>query len=74
MKISAKGLVTIPVALREFFGLFPHTEVEMIKRKNGILIKKIENDQPGNELINHMSGTATIKLTTEEIMKLTRCD
>lgn len=75
MRITTKGQVTIPVDLRKLFGLFPHSEVEIIKSKGGVLIKKKKNDdQRGDKLIKHMAGTATVKLTTDEIMELTRGD
>lgn len=74
MRITSKGQVTIPVDLRELFGLFPHSEVEITKSKDGVLIKKKKKDDRGDKLMKHMAGTATVKLTTDEIMELTRGD
>lgn len=76
MRITSKGQVTIPVDLRELFGLFPDSEVEMIKSKGGVLIrKKAGVDTRGDKLIRHMKGTAKkIRMTTDEIMELTRGD
>ena len=75
MRITSKGQVTIPVELRELFGLFPHSEVEIVQSQKGLLIKKKEKaNQRGNKLIRHMAGTSTVKMTTDEIMRLTRGD
>jgi len=40
MKISERGQVTIPKALRERFGLHKDVEVELIPAKEGVLIQK----------------------------------
>jgi AbrB family looped-hinge helix DNA binding protein len=40
MKISERGQITIPKGLRDRFGLYKDVEVELIARKNGILIQK----------------------------------
>ena len=38
------------------FGLLPHVEVEVIKNKEGVLIRRKEtNDRRGDELIRHMT-------------------
>lgn len=74
MRITSKGQVTIPCDLREIYGLFPHSEVEIVGSKDGVLIKKKEKDQRGNRLIEHMARTATTKFSTDEIMRLTRGD
>ena len=38
MKITSKGQVTIPQAVREKAGLYPHSEVEFEVRANGEVI------------------------------------
>lgn len=74
MRITSKGQVTIPAGLRELFGLLPHSEVEIVESKEGVLIRKKGKGQRGDKLIRHMAGTSTVKLTTDEIMRLTRGD
>lgn len=76
MRITSKGQVTIPADLRALFGFFPHSEVEMVRSKEGILIRKKENEkQRGDKLIKHLAGTGTVKtMTTDQIMELTRGD
>ena len=39
MKLTSKGQVTIPQALREKFGLLPKTEVAFEEAEGGVLIK-----------------------------------
>ena len=40
MKISERGQLTIPKVLRDSFGLYKDVEVELIPRRDGILIQK----------------------------------
>jgi len=73
MRMTSKGQVTIPQALREQSGILPETEVEFEITKVGILIKKAKGSKSfGKKLISHMRGRADVKMTTDEIMGLTR--
>jgi len=73
MKITAKGQVTIPQKLRNKLGFLPGTEVEFISDGNSLkLIKKKTAPGKGEQLIKHLRGKATIRLSTDEIMNLTR--
>jgi AbrB family looped-hinge helix DNA binding protein len=77
MRITTKGQVTIPVHIREKAGLMPNTEVEFAYETNGTVrifraAKKGKRKSRGEELIEHMRGRGDIKMTTEEIMALTR--
>ena len=74
MRITSKGQVTIPLEIRQKMGFLPHTEVEFIIQNNKVQIVKAPQ-QPqsrGAILISRMRGQATVHMTTEEIMKLTR--
>jgi AbrB family looped-hinge helix DNA binding protein len=75
MKITSKGQVTIPVEIREQLGLLPNTDVEFEVVGNALYLRKVAIEaSPGKKLIATMQGTATVKMTTEEIMLLTRQD
>ena len=75
MRITTKGQVTIPAELRALYGLLPHSEVEFVESKDGILIKrKKKTARRGEQLIRRMAGTSTVKMSTSEIMRLTRGD
>lgn len=73
MHITSKGQVTIPLPIREQSGFLPLTEVEFEIIKAGILIKKATGAKSfGKTLIGHMRGRADVKMSTDEIMGLTR--
>jgi len=72
MRITSKGQVTIPQEIRTQFGLFPETEVMWAVINGTIVLKKLSGQQRANDLIRKMSGKATINMTTDEIMGLTR--
>ena len=73
MKITSKGQVTIPIEIREQLGLLPQTEVVFkITGKELRLIKTKENPGRGKNIVERMRGKGTIKMTTDEIMELTR--
>lgn len=73
MKITAKGQVTIPKKWRQKFGLWPGTEVEFVPEEGGLkIVKKRSFPGRGKLLIKHMRGRGTVKLSTDEIMALTR--
>ena len=75
MKITTKGQVTIPQEIREKFGFLPHTEVEFIVEGDEVrLIKKKTAHSFGKKVVNHLRGRGTIKMSTDEIMSLTRGD
>ncbi len=76
MKITSKGQVTIPRDIRIKMGFLPHTEVEFIVRDNTVQLVKKENSASsrGKALTEMMRGKATVKMSTDEIMKLTRGD
>jgi AbrB family looped-hinge helix DNA binding protein len=73
MRITTKGQVTIPQAFREALGLLPQSEVEFELDGDSARIRKARNSTSrGAAVIARMKGTATSRLTTDQIMKLTR--
>ncbi|WP_305047114.1 AbrB/MazE/SpoVT family DNA-binding domain-containing protein [Geoalkalibacter sp.] len=73
MRITSKGQVTIPQHVRKKLGLLPHTEVEFVVEGNVAYLKKAkESNRRGKALVEKMRGRATVKMTTDEIMALTR--
>jgi AbrB family looped-hinge helix DNA binding protein len=76
-KVSTKGQVTIPQALRQKYRIEPDTELEFEEREEGILIRPIEGDRRRliRERLRRATGAATNKeLTTDELMALMRGD
>jgi AbrB family looped-hinge helix DNA binding protein len=73
MKITTKGQVTIPQEFREELGLLPGAEVEFrLEGKELKLIPVREARERGRRIVAQLRGTATVRMTTDEIMALTR--
>ena len=73
MRITSKGQVTIPIEIREKVGLLPDTEVEFKITGNTVVLKKVGSpSKRSSDLINRMRRKATLKMTTDEILALTR--
>jgi AbrB family looped-hinge helix DNA binding protein len=77
MRVTSKGQVTIPKAIREEFGLMPGTEVEFVEKGGAIQVRKVEGGSKsrGREIVEHLQRPGAggdIHLTTEEIMRMTR--
>ena len=75
MRITTKGQVTIPVELREKAGLLPNTEVEFELDGKGVRIRRARTSRHegrGAAAVGRLRGRATVKMSTDEIMALTR--
>jgi AbrB family looped-hinge helix DNA binding protein len=75
VRITSKGQVTIPVEIRERAGLLPYTEVEFEYDGEVVRIFRVETKDKksrGARLVALLSGRGDGKLTTDEIMALTR--
>ncbi|MEK6608866.1 MAG: AbrB/MazE/SpoVT family DNA-binding domain-containing protein [Myxococcota bacterium] len=73
MRITSKGQVTIPIEVRHKLGLLPDAEVEIAVVGREARIRKVRGPQGrGGRLIAHMRGRGTGRLSTDEIMALTR--
>jgi AbrB family looped-hinge helix DNA binding protein len=74
MRITSKGQVTIPQAIRERLGLLPHTEVEFTVEGNAVRIVKVQGRRRsrGAAVVDRLRGQATVRMSTDEIMALTR--
>jgi bifunctional DNA-binding transcriptional regulator/antitoxin component of YhaV-PrlF toxin-antitoxin module len=73
MRITSKGQVTIPLAARQATGLLPDCEVEFaVKGKKVILAKAARQRFRGERIVRRLRGRGSVKMSTEEIMALTR--
>ena len=76
MRITSKGQVTIPIEIRDKLGLLPNTDVEFEIDGNAVRIRRATTGESrlarGRALVEHMRGRGTRRLTTDEIMRLTR--
>ncbi|MFP4500906.1 MAG: AbrB/MazE/SpoVT family DNA-binding domain-containing protein [Candidatus Hydrogenedentota bacterium] len=74
MRVSTKGQVTIPQSLREKAGILPGAEVEFCQEGQRLYLRKVSNGGRGNRLVQQMAGKGDVKMTTDEIMALSRGD
>ena len=76
MRITSKGQVTIPQAIREAAGFLPETEVEFELEADAVRIVKAGRARKrtrGQLIVERLrSHPGQIKLSTDEIMALTR--
>jgi AbrB family looped-hinge helix DNA binding protein len=74
MRVTTKGQVTIPQHIREKLGILPATEIEFVEEKDRVYIVKKEDPGNRNNKFRKLRGVATVRMTTDEIMALTRKD
>lgn len=73
MRVTSKGQVTIPRNVRQHLGIFPQSEVEFVVEGNTVVLRAITGETSrGKKLIETLRGRATVRMTTDEIMALTR--
>jgi antitoxin PrlF len=72
MRITTKGQVTIPLAVREALGLTPYTEVEFVIKGDTAVLTKATGSRRGSKLVDYMRGRGNVRLSTDEILALTR--
>jgi len=74
MRITTKGQVTIPIEVRERLGLLPDTEVQFRVRGNVAILEKVSGKRThrGSDVVERLRGKGTVKLTTDQILALTR--
>lgn len=76
MKVTVKGQITIPLALRERFGLRPGTEVEFVAGPEALQVRARQASKTAgrtSELwLAKAAGSAKPGMSTDEIMAITR--
>ena len=75
MRITSKGQVTIPIEIREKLGLLPETEVEFEIQGQGVRLTKApakKQRSRGRRPVERLQGRGTVRMTTNEILALTR--
>ena len=72
MRVTSKGQVTIPQHIRVKLNIAPATEVEFIEDHGRICLVKKKDDNASKQRFRKLRGIATIKMSTNEIMNLTR--
>jgi len=73
VRLTSKSQVTIPKEIREKAGLHPGDDVEFRVVDGEVRITRAPGGPiRGARAVQAMRGRATVKMTTEEIMALTR--
>ena len=75
MRITSKGQVTIPVEIRERAGLLPNTEVDFVLEGGAVRIVRARPGRApsrGEAAVRRLRGSATVRMSTDAIMALTR--
>jgi AbrB family looped-hinge helix DNA binding protein len=75
MRVTSKGQVTIPIAVRDRLGILPHTEVDFEVRGNTVRLVKVPAKRAtgrGASVVAQLRGSADVKMSTDEILALTR--
>ena len=73
-RVTSKGQVTIPKRVRDYLGLAPGSMVEFDVTPDGRIVLINQDATPKPSRFEKVRGTATVKMTTDEIMALTRGD
>jgi AbrB family looped-hinge helix DNA binding protein len=71
MRVTTKGQVTIPRNVREILGIVPETDVEFREDNGRFYIVKVSKNKPTTKFTK-LRGISTAKMSTDEIMNLTR--
>ena len=74
MRVTTKGQVTIPQDIRDKMNIRPGAEVDFVEKEGKVLLVKKHHSGKVRSGFRRFRGSATVKMTTDEIMKLTRVD
>lgn len=73
MRVTDKGQVTIPKELRDAFGIGPGSEVAFERDGDTIVARKMSSGATrGAQLAERLRGRGDVRMSTDEIMALTR--
>ncbi|ORU93997.1 MAG: AbrB family transcriptional regulator [Cycloclasticus sp. symbiont of Bathymodiolus heckerae] len=71
MRVTTKGQVTIPRNIREVLGIIPETEIDFREDGGRFYIVKVDKPEAKGKF-RKLRGIATVSMSTDEIMSLTR--
>jgi antitoxin PrlF len=73
-RVTRKGQITIPKRVRDYLGIEPGSMVEFEPTPDGRILLLKQGARPEPSRFEKLRGTATTKLTTDEIMAMLRGD
>ena len=71
MRVTTKGQVTIPRDVREKLGIAPETDIDFKEDNGRFYIVKTSKPQLSGQF-KKLRGVASAKMSTDEILNLTR--
>jgi AbrB family looped-hinge helix DNA binding protein len=73
MRLTEKGQVTVPIRIREQLGLHPGDEVEFVVDGDAVRLRRAAGSPTaGRRIVDRMRGRGDVRMSTDEIMALTR--
>jgi len=79
MRVTEKGQVTIPEPIRRQAGFLPGTEVQFVLDETGVHLLRADGkrgptprERDVGSVLTRLRGSATIQMSTDEILALTR--
>lgn len=73
--LTSKGQVTVPKNVREFLGIGPGSKVTFeLTPRGDVLLRPVTARPSLRSPFTKVRGSATVKMRTAEIMRLTRGD
>lgn len=74
MRVTTKGQVTIPQHIREKLGITPATEVDFVEEDGRVFLVRRKEPRADRRRFAKLRGSASVKMTTDAIMALTRSE
>lgn len=71
MRVTSKGQVTIPQNVRETLGIKAQTEIKFVEDNGKFYIIKVGAPEKSRKF-SKLRGIATVQMSTDEILALTR--
>jgi AbrB family looped-hinge helix DNA binding protein len=72
MRVTSKGQVTIPQPIRNKLGITPAAELDFVEENGRVYLIVRKADQHPANRFRKLRGVATVRMSTDEIMALTR--
>ncbi len=69
MKMTEKGQVTIPKAIRERFGLRPGMEIRFVEKDHRVVLEK---GQEKEDVWDKYTGFLKLRMRTDDVIRLMR--
>ena len=74
MRMTSRGQVTIPQHIRERYCMMPGTEIDFAESDGQVIVRPASHEPSARAkaIVDRMWGAGHGRLTTDEIMRLTR--